>query len=1484
MSTAKRRGIQFTADQIGNAKIVFKNLIGNTATLLGDKYNFENNFIRLRGSTLFHDYDLNKKDPYGISTSEFTTFDSSDIANYVIQGGSIGVSNVLSIFPNSFSWNPFTFSPPTPEGWVIYDYNAWSNYIPQYNSSGIANTSFLIYNPNTEPSSGSGRTTYDYPVRYNGSVYSRVPLFNNARWVSVKNTSGDSSKDEVVITISKDELASSFDINPFTNTPNDLGLYSHSNLISSGISTNITLAGAMGLLGVSDILSALSFSITETDKNASAARQNNYYTIKIKLPTATSWTSNYWFHFVMYWNTHDTFFKTGYPSYSAGNSVIIPNTDNNSNYYIHSVKSFFNKSLNNSTFFDKTSINDSNIYLYNPSNTNHTFEESKYNSITEPFRYKINENIPGSSTGSTNLLSGLVALDKNEICPVLVVEKNSGYYYDNPEVNLELVVGKPIPESFIEEDLKNFNYYPEIPKNYNLIAKIILGFPKERNISLFRNNTAYSQDASIIYIEMVANNSIRDSISDESLSRYFTAPMYRFSDVIRKDSYNKFFNILSQKLISSLARFDMANVRKEDYFKDKSTRNYVALHNLLKMPSDSLIGSTSEPYPIQFSQNSTEVISDYATLPPSTNMAGFASTELYIKNLKISSDTEFEVYLEKYNNISFSNVLTTGNSLEKDYSFQIKFGKNNHQFVIKNLFLNSSKYYLTDSEYQSRIDKKLSVAGYYKNSLLNTILDFKVFSYAGLIPDLKMGSNAIIENRENAPIREDRITESDFEKTLSSVLNKDQINTIKSGFGLTDSFYIVDETKPSQEYGYIEELGITVSNYSLNSDTYWIDNSSVMYGDILLHNVRNPKHYKDIRNDSFVIGLSGYGTADNSLNILENYKDQQILSNSSSVINQSNQLGIQTIRNNKIAIRVSCDITQEVKSFRIKLRKTSDYVNANASIKTYIYSNSSNLPDAILATGSELLLKDIDNYLDSYDFQIRYKFFKNKIYWIVLDISTLPPTYDPYVTGSINVSESAVTGIYNQNKNTYADFSRYLIGSELGIGSTVGTAISNWYSITSIGSSTFMTVASTGQTLNKMPYSIKYNFDIGIQESSATGSSTNLAKYATGTGWTGYEGTAFIEFYTPDYDIYGGFNKNFKYSSSVLPEPNRYREVSGYVVDEYWSYNCKNLSLPGELYIYPRSHNFEKILATGSGTSNTNIVSIGATNFSPKILVGLGVSQNTYISAGTSITNIVYDANNIVYNLHLSSLLLNTFSNQTVGIGTSGYSYVKRANDIYLNLSYYRNGGIATTTITLAKSPTWITKWFKKNRYTSFDLDKTLKSDSITANYNLSFENENVSGQYKYLNGYSIGDFIPNSGLGTTFEFKFTSSYGLKVYVNDAAIPSVDQWKTNSSTGATFIYSITSASDPIKFEVQFNNYTNAAGTGQTLIGYWRQRGTSTWIDFDESFYVDNGAVPVSIGATDIQKLSFMYIGKTLSEINTETLGSPPGDKIVFRSK
>jgi hypothetical protein len=63
-----------------------------------------------------------------------------------MQGGSVAVHKRLSGFGISSIWDPDIVSPPSLEGWNIYDYNAFSNYIPKYNSSGTANTSYIIYN------------------------------------------------------------------------------------------------------------------------------------------------------------------------------------------------------------------------------------------------------------------------------------------------------------------------------------------------------------------------------------------------------------------------------------------------------------------------------------------------------------------------------------------------------------------------------------------------------------------------------------------------------------------------------------------------------------------------------------------------------------------------------------------------------------------------------------------------------------------------------------------------------------------------------------------------------------------------------------------------------------------------------------------------------------------------------------------------------------------------------------------------------------------------------------------------------------------------------------------------------------------------------------------------------------------------------------------------------------------------------------------
>ena len=1492
MSEIKRRGIEFLANQIGLAKYAFKDLIGNYSSIQAALLDYENNYTRIKGSSIFYDYDLSKKDPIESSASSFLTYDSLDNTSFCLQGGEIKISPSLSSFPNPVSWTPTRNSPPSPEGWGIYDYNAWSNYIPQYSSSGSANTAYIIYNLLSEPSTGIARTNFNYPVRYTGSAYEQVELFNFARYISVKNTTG-SSKTEVVLVIPKSYFDGSINIDPYTNTPQDLAIYSHQYLISDSVETGLTLAGTMGQVSVSDKLEKLAFQVIECNSSGVASRSNDYWKFNIRLPGSSTWTNNYWFHMVFYWGTHDTFFQTSYPTYSSGTATGFGNTNLNTNWYIFPKKSFFVKNITNTFTFDKTGVNDTNIYLYNSQNTLRQNKELEFFTQSNPFRYQLNETIQGGSTGATNSISDFVTLENNEFLPILIASKNDGNLYDNPNIDLEVFVGESVPYSEIPNKWEDFNYYPAIPRDYNIVCKIIGSYPSANNsnTSKFYNSTSFiSNNISIVHIEMIARNVINESIGDIDLVSSLVNSLIVYSEKIRSNKYSFFFSQLARRLVTRSSRYDVSKVRKQYHFEDESTLEYLALHNLLKIPSASNLQNTNniEPIAIQFDNKALEVIKDYATEQPSKIVALYNPEGLEVVNENLTYDSTFEIYQEKYNPLSFDLVAPSGNKLKKDYSFKIKFRTSNNEFVVKNVFANSSEYYLTDSEYDSRVANKQSVLGYFKASTLNNVEDYRLYNTAAFIPDLKMEVGRQIVMKENSPIDSNRLTESEYEtylRTQNPNISDTQIAQAKVGFGYTDSFLIVDSSKPSDKFCGIDALGVAVSNYSINTTRYWLDNTKSLYGLSQDFDVKKPISYLDLYNDSFVIAGSGNSISDGNQNLIENLGNQKVKVDT---ISSTSQNGIQDITKNKIAIRISPTTNSKIKGFRIRLKKTSDYVNSNASIVAELWSSKNNLPYTKLALGSKILLKTISSELTDYDFNIEYSLFKNRQYWILLNISNLPPAYDPFVAGSINVDDTSITGIYNPVNDTYANFSRYNVGAQLGIGSTNGELINTWYDITSIGSSTQMTVASTGQTLYKQNYSIKYSFGLGITESSAIGASTNLAVYSASTGWTSYEGTGFIEYYKPDINIYAGFNRDFTNSTTLLPQPNKYRESgTSYVVDEHWTFNNQELFEPDYFYIYPRSVKLAQRFIPASGTAGTNFFTINLDNYNENILVGTGVSLSSYISSGTSITSIKYNSLTEKYSIYLSTNLLSTFSNTNVGIGTEHTLYAKRANDISVNVKYDSVVGVGNTVITLPKSPAWITKFYSRNKFNYSQLDKTLKANYISTTSNLAYENYDVDTSYTYFNGYSVGDFTVLSSLGSTFDFKFASSYGLRVFVNDSTSASIDKWKIVGGTGYTeysFSHNLSGAGGTIKFEVQFNNNSNIAGCGQTLIGYWRKSGTSTWNLIDNNFYQDVNTNPVLVSSNKIRKILFMSVGKNISDISSSSSGMPPGDRIVFRSK
>jgi hypothetical protein len=265
MSKTTRTGIEILANTIGRSKNKIKDSFGDLAKRRGFNLKAESVFNRLKTSNSFHDYDLASKSTDGYTDPQFLTYDVEDPVGFGIQGGEIAVNPKLTNpFPiySSGTWNPSYDGPPSLEGWAVWLYNGWENYIPPhlYDSVRTANTSF--YAPyggeyvgkasNVRTAVSEARSTLSGPHKYNGNYslplnladYESIPKFENARWISLRNTYGSnidrdgdladpldagSLSKNIKVKLHKDVLTGFKLIDPRGDEPQDKTLLLHGN-------------------------------------------------------------------------------------------------------------------------------------------------------------------------------------------------------------------------------------------------------------------------------------------------------------------------------------------------------------------------------------------------------------------------------------------------------------------------------------------------------------------------------------------------------------------------------------------------------------------------------------------------------------------------------------------------------------------------------------------------------------------------------------------------------------------------------------------------------------------------------------------------------------------------------------------------------------------------------------------------------------------------------------------------------------------------------------------------------------------------------------------------------------------------------------------------------------------------------------------------------------------------------------------------------
>ena len=1566
MSSTTRKGLEVLTNTIGKAKNYVRNAFGNTVDRRGFNLEAESVLTRIKTSNNFHDYDLAGKSTDGYSDPNFLTYNIDDPIGFGIQGGEIYIKNNLSTpFPvySSGTWNPSYDGPPSLEGWGIWLYNGWGDYIPPtlYTNPRTANSS--IYAPyGGENTVGSGftaqvniaRAALTTASRYTGSFslpvttenYETVPRFENARWISLRNTYGSTiTKDgdlgeignpssltkQVKLKLHKNVLTGFKLVDPKFYEPRDIKLYYHNNLIQNFTSSwqSITQPTAYSQLSQLDFKIYPYNEFNDDNLNFDITLDfEDYWILEINLPSSNSfsWTNDYWWHIAVYWNSDDNLTANSHTDYTYNlisydmNDIAIDSDDGsidvaNSNLILWNKKSFFKQTISNYLDYNLTGVYDTNLYLYSQNKTLFDFKDGEYSEPPAPIRYLMDTLVPASNFGDDGSLVGYNEVDTNQIYPILICTENSGANYETPKATYKIITGIPFDRETLTS-FEEFDNWPQVPETYDCLFKCLLSRPADEVFDLVQsenligltkrileadglhyNFTNILNTSSIIYLEKVAINFAKFGIQDQDTLELILPQFYKLVQFSRNNNYEEIFNNTARQIIPESARLVLGRVDELfNMLADDSFNYRTIIHYLLKNPSSTLLKNPEyEPRGLQFSFDGNEVIADFAIDSPSVNLAALTSDHLKNYKIKVPISSNFEVYQELSLLCEAIDPNVSGDKVGLDYTFKLKLQDSNKNILNKDLYLNASKFFLSDDEYNTRVNKGLSVVGYYKtgttdeqlakaDGTLETIQDYHLYGYAGCIPDLKMQEARPIKTRVVGSDKQDGQTREQF---IASLPAGTDVNEALANY--EGDFITIDLNHYPEKWVDLKEIAMSTSKYSFDTNPYWqINYYALIGGDGKSQGIQNADDYYpytagDVKADSFTIASSGLNIIDDSIQVIENIYNQQASLDSSYGLNQTTSSSGLAITQPIFGIKITPVLDSSSQSFKLRISNTIPFLNTGLlNVDLYSSTATGNTPDKFIKSGSGIALTSIKPVIGEYSFGLSANLSANKDYWLVFKSNQEFRPYDTSAAGTAACSGTSVTG-------TSTVFTKYFKNSQIGFGSTLPEEISDWYTISTINSDTSLTLATSAGSIGNTSYIIKHQLTLW---GSSTGSNKLSVQDKDGN-WSYITGRPYISFFVPSAEIFGTFNRTDNSLESNLPLPNKQREKSPvYNLESYVSFTSKEIVPPQHLQLYPRAF-YGGLTKETVGTVSVSTTSVTGTNNSSflvfegqDIQIGFGSRNHLDISTWYDVTNI---------NSSNSLTLLTSASTQTNVEYAIRFKpewhWAKYSKDIYVYVKYYAKNTLKENFITLNKSPYWQTWWFIASSDTIDDINQNIElqkaSDDSIVTSGLNFSGYVVKETTEYIQAKSKGIFLPQNS--DSYDFRFYSSYGIKIFINEDITPTISNLSnTNSSYANTFTLDLVN-DEAVIFEILHTHKTDTLDSSahpQLLRGQWKLSSDSTWNEIDSTFYQATTPSPVNIDpdGEPIDKIVFLTVGKTLEEISTPTHGAPPGDRIVFRSK
>ena len=156
------------------------------------------------------------------------------------------------------------------------------------------------------------------------------------------------------------------------------------------------------------------------------------------------------------------------------------------------------------------------------------------------------------------------------------------------------------------------------------------------------------------------------------------------------------------------------------------------------------------------------MLEELAGLPPSTEVMRFDSDQLYLTNNRFNLPTKFEIFHETSDSCSVIDVTSAGVKIGYDYRLRLLLEDSEENTFQKDWDIMASKYFLTDKEYADRVSHGQTTIGYYKRGTdeeraarakgtLETIDEWRLHGYAGIVPDLVMGDYRTLYTKVVAP-------------------------------------------------------------------------------------------------------------------------------------------------------------------------------------------------------------------------------------------------------------------------------------------------------------------------------------------------------------------------------------------------------------------------------------------------------------------------------------------------------------------------------------------------------------------------------------------------------------------------------------------------------------------------------------------------------------------------------------------------------------